>query len=574
MRELSATIRRFAPHLTSQMPRVVLAYATSAIAVLLTLTLPWPLKFLIDDVLTDTSSLTALGFLTRTEQTLILAGAIAILAALTAVFISIEKVLHARIRERFGLTLRDRLIRHIYRLSIFSRQRERSGELTMRLVGDVQLTSRLFCKTLPVALKHIVTAIFTLAVTFYISVTIGGIALLMAVLLGSLVIWFGPKLTRAAKDKRQWEGSAAALAQEMINGIEHIQAMALENQSRKRYMQLTTASLDAGVAEVRVSVRMERAAQIFAGSAVALVAGIGGLMVLNQQLSLGTLTVCIAYMTQLLKPIEKINEIATSVSRGLVRTQRLAAILDAEVSITEAGNAVPDADIAAIYCIDVGYRYPDAVGPVIENFHHVFRRGECTALVGPSGSGKSTILRLMLRIVDPCNGYLSANKTDYASLDPTLLRSQFAVLMQDAHLFAGTIREILVELEPSATDADIYAVLRDVHLDELISDLPQGLETSIDEAGGRISGGQRARLLLARALLSRRPVLILDEPFANIDSVSKRIILSALDRAKTTRILVVVTHERDLLDIADTILTPEIWRQNNIAEVRHVAGRN
>jgi len=571
MRELTEIIRRFAPHLTHQVPQLLLAYTVSAIAVLLALTLPWPLKFLIDDVLTSSSGLSVLNFLTIKEQAMALAGTIAVLAALAAITISAERVLHARIRERFGLTLRDRLIRHIYRLSIFSRQRERSGELTMRLVGDVQLTSRLFCKTLPTAIKHILTALFTLVVTFSISATIGAIALLMAVLLGGIVIWFGPRLALAARNKRQREGSVAALTQEMIGGIEHIQAMALEDQSRQRYMQLTAASLEAGVGEIMVSVRMERAAQIFAGTAVAMVAGVGGLMVLDRQLSLGTLTVCIAYITQLLKPVEKINEIVASFSRGLARTQRLAAILDAEVAITNVGDLVPNTDISKLYCIDVDYRYPDAVGPVVQNFHHVFRRGECTALVGPSGSGKSTILRLMLRIIDPTDGCLTVDKSCYTALAPAWLRSQFAVLMQHAHLFAGTIREILTELKPSATDAEINSVLQSVHLNALIADLPHGLETPIDEAGGCISGGQRARLLLARALLSDRPVLILDEPFANIDPMSKRIVLEALNRAKADRIMIVVTHEGDLLDIADTILTPDDWRQPAVAEVHDAA---
>jgi len=135
------------------------------------------------------------------------------------------------------------------------------------------------------------------------------------------------------------------------------------------------------------------------------------------------------------------------------------------------------------------------------------------------------------------------------------LRSQIDVLLQDAHLFAGSIREILTELQANADDQRLRQVLAEVRLLEMVDALPQGLDTAIDETGSKISGGQRARLLLARALLSGRPVLILDEPFANLDAESRRIIQRRIAIAKRDHIVIIVSHEKALTDVADHVLT-------------------
>jgi ATP-binding cassette subfamily B protein len=339
-----------------------------------------------------------------------------------------------------------------------------------------------------------------------------------------------------------------------MNAIEHVQAMGLEARAREKYLVQAGAALEAGVDEVKVAVGLERTSQIVAGMALALVAGIGGLFVVAGDLSLGSLTVCMAYITQLMKPIEKINEIASSISRGIARAERVQSVFDAEraLAIDAGGTAVND--IEEIVCRDLSYRYPGSGVETISGFNYRFAKGECTAIVGPSGSGKSTMLRLLLRLQTPCGGRLNADGVPYECIDPGSLRSQFAVVMQNAHLFAGTFREVLTELRPDVGDERVRQALFDVRLLDLVDSYPDGLDTRIDEAGDRISGGQKARLLLARALLAERPVLVLDEPFANIDQNSKRIILGRLEHAKRDRILIVVTHERELLQIADRVV--------------------
>jgi ATP-binding cassette subfamily B protein len=552
-----AALHEFLPYLSQQSGRIATAYATSLLSVALALLLPWPLKFMIDGVLVANSTVAVIGMLTKGQQLLVLAGAMTMLAALAATVQAREKVLHAKVREKFSFALRDDLVQKLYRLSRDTRQAEMSGELTMRMVSDTQLLSRLFCKTFPTAIKHGLTAVATLLAIVAISRSIGLVSLLMAALLAVLVVHHGPRLAAAAAAKRHQEGHVSAHTQENIHAIEHIQAMGLEEQSRHRYLQKARASLSAGVDEIRVAVRLERSSQIVAGLSLAAVAGLGGLAVTRGHLSLGELTVCLSYLTQLLKPIERINEIAKSISRGLARAARIRDLLAAETTPESPGGALLSEPIASISCRNLRFQYAGSVSALVSRLNHVFRLGECTAIVGPSGCGKSTLLRLLMGLQSPTHGSIRANDLAYDELHLGQLRTQFAVLLQDPHLFAGSVRDIVTEINSSAADDDIRRVLDDVHMMTEVDALRQGLDTPIDEAGARFSTGQRTRLLLARALLSQRPVLLLDEPFANLDDKSRRIILNCLAAAKKSRIVIVVTHELGLLELADHVLTEE-----------------
>lgn len=550
-----------------QKGRVFGAYAFSLTGVLLALALPWPLKYLIDDVLQGQATHEILKVLTPVEQVALLACSMLVLASLAAIVLSMDKLQHARVVEHFSYKLRDDLVQQLHRLSRCSRQAERAGELSMRLTSDAHQVSRLFCKTTPMAAKHLLMSVAALVSIALINTMMGLIALVMATAFTLLVRHYGPALSNAATRRRVLEGQVAGITQETINAIEHVQAMALEQRSRSLYLRDAASSLRAGVEEVRVAVSLERSSQLMAGFTLALVAGVGGVAVVGGQLSLGTLTVCLAYVAQLLKPIEKINDIASSMSRGLVRAEQLEDLFRTETTSMFASGRLDPGRILSLECRNLGYCYAESQRSTISGFNHVFRQGECTALIGSSGSGKSTLLRLLLRLQAPTEGTLSVNGFDYNDVDSTLLRSQFAVLLQDPHLFAGTVREILTELTPDASDSQLRAVLEEVDLWRLIDALPGGLDAPMDEAGMRISGGQRTRLLLARALVSKRPVLMLDEPLANIDTASRRIISRQLGIAKRTRILIVVTHDQDFLEIADHVICTADFLQAEVAPV-------
>jgi ATP-binding cassette, subfamily B, bacterial len=547
-RPLAHALRRFGPYWLKYPWRLTLAYGAGFVATALTVIAPWPLKVIIDNVLLGAPS--GIAWLRNSSAEmqiagLALAGAlIAIAAALTSAF---EKVASARLRELMTRDLRAASLDHVLGLSVLDRHADRSGELVLRLVDDTGHVARLFCKTAPTIFRHAVAVCLTLAAMWWLSGALGALGLAIGLLLGMLVRRAGPLLQRASRAKRRLEGKVAGFAQEALRGLGFVQAVGGEAEVRSRFAAVNAESTRAGIDETRTQVALERDTQSASGLAVAVVVGFGGLLVLYHQLSLGALTVCLAYLNQLMKPVEKINELAGAVTTALTRAERLGDLLDRPAGLAVSQHAqapvVVRGELALRSC-SFAHRLPEGgVQTALWDADLFVREGECVAIEGPSGSGKSTLLGLILRLYDPQQGALALSGRAYRDWPLRELRRQFAVMRQETHLFAGTIRDALqFGIEPR-DDAALHQALERVALLDFVASLPGGLDAALGEDGGNLSGGQRARLALARALLAARPVLLLDEPFANVDPDSRAVILDALRQERGRRTMLIVTHQ-------------------------------
>lgn len=200
------------------------------------------------------------------------------------------------------------------------------------------------------------------------------------------------------------------------------------------------------------------------------------------------------------------------------------------------------------------HHHPPSGGiPVLRDVNLRIEPGHLCVLVGPSGSGKSTILSLLLRLYDPTGGEILLDGLMLSKISLRCLQAQYAVMLQETHLFAGSIREVL-STDPEEDEGPLWDSLAEVAMDRYVRTLPDGLDTLLGEDGVNLSGGQRARLSLARAFLLDRPILLLDEPTANVDMASQKVILDALDRIRRNRTCLVVTHQPELMEQADLVL--------------------
>ncbi len=558
-----------------------LAYLFGLFAVAAMVMMPWPLKFIIDNVLAGQP---LPGPLQHVQQVLE-PGALILLLAVLAALIAIagalcsaaEKNLNARIREQMALKLRDTTLAHIETLSLQGGTQHRSGELVMRLVTDIQQVVRLFTKTLPVVARYMLTSLAVLGAMFWVAAPIGIAGLFIVLFMLLLVRGFAGHLHSASTSKRHNEGRVAALSQEIITGLPGIQAMGAEQQVRQRFRSLNEKSLHAGVRETQVAVAMERIMQIANGLAIAIIIGAGGWLVLAGKLSLGGLTLCASYIVQLLKPVEKVNDLASSVARGIIRGEQLIKLLQQQPQVNETRYPEPLPDQPAVGHIDlhnVSFSYPGsdpqhAPDPVFDGVNLHLEAGSFTVLEGPSGSGKSTLLNLLLRLCDPQSGHLLLDGRPYTKLALKDLRGQFAVMLQDIHFFAGTLREALQPVGRTINDARLIDTLKDVSLDTFVNTLPDGLDTPLGECASNISGGQRARLSLARALLADKPVLLLDEPLANVDDSSQQIIIHALQKLRGRCTCLAVSHQPLLRQCADRVIHLKNGRFIETATTHH-----
>lgn len=557
---LPALMRGFGPELWALRFRFLAANLVTLAAVSANALSPWPLKLLVDGLVEGVPAGGAAVSAFGREPYLyaIGLGVVFLVLSLASAFAeSSDGLLTATIRERLSQSLRERMLAHLQSLPPTIRTTHRSGELVLRVVGDVDHFSRLWTKTLPALGRLVATTVATIAGVFWLSPMLGAACLVAVPLLGLVVRVRGRSVTQTARLKRRREGEVAAVAQEIVRGLSVIQATGATARAARRFSSASAAGLRAGVDASRAAAKMERAFEVARAVAMTFVMVGGALLVLRGWLTVGALTALAAYMTQLLRPIDKINALIESVSRGVIAGERLLALLALQPVVADRPDALRiTRSSGRIELRDVWFAYPsdgDVRPPVLRGVNLTLEPNRFTVLVGASGAGKSTIVNLLVRVFDPISGSIAIDGRPFPAVSLHALRAQIAVMTQDLHLFAGTLGEALAPDEGPVDEARLWNTLALVALDDFVRGLPAGLDTPLGEDGLNLSGGQRQRLSLARALLLDRPILLLDEPLANVDAASAQVILDALQTIRRGRTLLAITHEALLLRHADAV---------------------
>lgn len=565
--------RAFAPDLRPHRRTLATAYMFRLLSVAAAVVSPWPLKVIIDNVIARRplpGPLRSFGAALSPEWVVMWLAAFFMLTAIVgAVTGALEKNLSARVRERLTLSLRDRLLAHLQTLPPTFRTNNRSGELVLRLVDDSDLFVRILTKTLPVLFQNVATVLLILAVMLWLDLRLAAFGVVLVPALAAIIRHYSKRLWAASRDKRRHEGKISGLAQEIIRGLPVIQALGGERQARSRFEGRNRKRLRAGVEETRVAVRMEQTLQIAQGFALALMTGAGALLVLRGQLTVGELTVFAAYVAQLLKPIEKLNDLSETAGRGFAGGERLLALLAQEPAVSDAPGAVEVRRARGLVEFrNVWFKYPNEDAQeeraefVLRGVNMRLEPGRLSVLVGQSGAGKSTIMSLLVRLFDPLAGDILLDGRPLREITLRSLRAQVAVMTQDTHLFSGSLRRALVPDGAEPTAEKIWEALALVAMDDFVRELPRRLETKLGEDALNLSGGQRQRLSLARAFLLDRPVLLLDEPLANVDDASAAVILRALDSLRATHTCLAITHQTQLLGYADVVYRLDDGRIN------------
>jgi ABC-type multidrug transport system fused ATPase/permease subunit/glycosyltransferase involved in cell wall biosynthesis len=558
---LARLLNAFGPDLWAYRGPLARSYSLRTLAICAALFAPWPLKLIIDHVITSHSMPRLFAGATlqlRPDQMVLwLAGLFLFVTVCGAIANAAEKNISARIRERLTLSIRDRLLGHLQTLAPTFRNDNRSGEVVLRLVDDSDLFVRILTKTLPLLFQQFATILLTLGVMFLVDVRLGLLASILVPVLAVVCRHYSRQLWAASRKKRRHEGKVSGLAQEIVRGMPVIQALGGESYARSKFENTNAKRLKAGVEETRVAVRMERTLQVMQGVALVLVTGGGALLALHGQITIGELTLFTAYIAQLLKPIEKLNDLAETSGRGFAGGERLLALLEQKALVQDSCGAIElRRAVGVVEFRDVWFEYPASSanrGVVLRGIDLRLEPGRLAVLQGESGAGKSTILSLLVRLFDPIDGEILLDGVPLRQIKLKSLRSQLAIMTQELHLFSGTLRSVLMPTGVELSEARLWDALSLVALDDFVRSLPHKLDTPLGEDGLNLSGGQRQRLSLARAFLLDRSILLLDEPLANVDAASAAVILKALDRLRSGRTCLAITHESTLLNYADNV---------------------
>jgi ATP-binding cassette subfamily B protein len=505
----------------------------------------------------------------------LLALGMAGVAILNALLTLGQGYLSSRIGEGLIYDLRTQVFAHVQRMSLAFFTRTQTGALVSRLNNDVIGAQRAFTSTLSSTVSNSISVVVVGVAMFFLSWRVTLLCLLLFPILLLSSRWVGNKLSTLTR--MQMEGNAD-LGNNMTERFNVGGAMLLKLFGRRHEEDLRFAEKAALVRDL--GVRISLITRIFGASlmlipalATALVYGVGGHLALDGTLTVGTLLALATLLLRLLGPMQGLSNVRIDVMTALVSFERVFEVLDLPSMIREAPNAVPlDRSAARVEFDHVAFTYPRADevslaslevvaraesrdnGPVLKDITFVAEPGQMVALVGPSGAGKTTITHLVARLYDVSAGAVRVGGHDVRNVTLQSLEDAVGYVTQDAHMFHDTIRANLQYAKPTATDEEIWSALEAAQIKNLVSSLPDGLDTVVGDRGYRLSGGERQRLAIARLLLKAPSIVVLDEATAHLDSESEVAVQRALDQALEGRTSLVIAHRLSTVRNADQIL--------------------
>jgi ATP-binding cassette, subfamily B, bacterial len=566
-----ATLRRIASFARPHRRLLVWFLLLSVIGALLAVATPLLAGRVVDEIVGGASSDTVLA----------LAGLIAVIAVAEAGGSVVTRYLSATIGEGLILDLRTTVFDHVQKMPVAFFTRTRTGALVSRLNNDVIGAQRAFSDTLSGVVGNLVMLALTLAVMLRIS---WQITLLALVLLPVFVLPARRMGRRLARLEREAADHNATMSNQMTERFSAPGATLVKLYGRPAHESAEFALRARRVRDIGVRTAMVQwvfitALTLVSALALALVYGLGGWFALRGQLDAGSVVALALLLTRLYAPLTALASARVEVMSALVSFDRVFEVLDLKPLIEEKPTAgpVPDEPVSVEFDT-VSFSYPSADKVSLASLEEVavldtrggtqvlhdvsFRvdPGQMVALVGSSGAGKSTIASLVPRLYDTDTGAIRLAGVDVRDLTADSIRATLGLVTQDGHLFHDSVRANLLFARPGATEEELWDALRRARLEALIKSLPDGLDTVVGERGYRLSGGERQRLTIARLLLARPKVVILDEATAHLDSTSEAAVQDALGEALSGRTALVIAHRLSTVRAADEILVIEDGR--------------
>ncbi|MFJ4846367.1 MULTISPECIES: ABC transporter ATP-binding protein [unclassified Streptomyces] len=510
-----------------------------------------------------------------------LAVLIAVIALAEAGLGLLNRWLSANLGENLILDLRTAVFDHVQRMPVAFFTRTRTGALVSRLNNDVIGAQRAFSNTLSGVVGNLVTLLLTLGVMLALS---WQVTLLALVLLPVFVVPARRTGTRMARLQREAAAHNAAMGTQMTErfsapGATLVKLFGRPADESAQFAERARRVRDIGVRTAMAQSAFITALTLVSALALALVYGLGGHYALTGALEAGSVVTLALLLTRLYAPLTALAGARVDTMSALVSFERVFEILDLKPLIADKPDAreVPEGPLAVEFeNVRFGYPSADKVslasleevasldtragGEVLRGISFRAEAGRTLALVGSSGAGKSTIAQLLPRLYDVDEGAVRVGGVDVRDLTAASIRATVGMVTQDGHLFHDTIRANLLLARPEAGEDELWEVLRRARLADLVTELPDGLDTVVGERGYRLSGGERQRVTIARLLLAGQRVVILDEATAHLDNTSEAAVQEALNEALEDRTAVVIAHRLSTVRAADLILVVEDGR--------------
>lgn len=456
--------------------------------------------------------------------------------------------------------IRVRVYGKIQDLSMSFFHDKQTGDLMSRVVNDTATFELLYAHIIPEMVTNIVTVVGVMIILLGINVKL---ALLTCIPIPLILFsgWiFSTKIRPNFRISQKTLAKLNAKLQDNFSGIHEIQAFGQEAYEMEQVHIGAKAYTKSILHALNLSAVFHPGVEFLSATGTVIVVGLGGILAFSGELSVSDIVAFLLYLSLFYAPITGLARTLEEIQQAFAGAERVMAILDTQNDITNLPDAKELASVqGSIAFEDVDFGYEEEVS-VLKGINFKCQPGQMIALVGPTGVGKTTLTQLISRFYDPSSGRILIDDTDIKTVTLQSLRANIAPVLQDTFLFNGTIAENIGYADPTASREDIVAAAKAARIHDNIMEMPNQYDTQVGERGMRLSGGQKQRIAIARAILRKAPIIILDEATASVDVETEREIQKAIADLAGARTIVAIAHRLSTIQNADMILVLEEGR--------------
>jgi subfamily B ATP-binding cassette protein MsbA len=468
-----------------------------------------------------------------------------------------QSFLIVRVEQGVIMDLRNKLYSHFHLLPLEYFHGQKTGVLISRITNDITLVRGAVANGFAEALRQVFLLLVYLFLVFWASWKLAIIALLLFPPAMLIIGKFGQKVRKSGYLSQEKMGSMTSVLQETISGIRVVKAFVMEKFEIKKFMETTRDYFKTMVRLTRIGSLAPPITEVLGVFGAVLLLWFAGKDILSGNLDAGRFFLFLFAMLSLMQPVRTLSNLNIDIQQGLAAGKRIFEVLDVQPKIKNYPGAIKKESLEKNVTFDNVYFSYDDNKEVLSNISLEVKAGEVVALVGPSGAGKSTLMDLLPRFYDPTSGEIKIDGCDLKKIDLSSLRNLMGIVTQETILFNDTVWNNIAYGYEHASGERVYDAAKAANAHDFIMAMPHQYQTTIGDRGVKLSGGEKQRLAIARALFKNPPILIFDEATSSLDSESEALVQEAIDRLMKGRTVFVIAHRLSTIQNVDKIVVLE-----------------